>query len=80
MPLTDDGLERLAVELERAHELVDPPALVWLFDRDDLNERRGSLHGWRAGAPRRALVVWHEYPLHDRVEWLCEPYVRTRHE
>ena len=80
MPQTADGAERLAAELERAHEVLDPPRLVWLFDPEALNERRGTLYGWRDGAPRRALIVWHEYPLRDVVEWLCEPYVRTRHE
>lgn len=82
MPLTDDGEQRLVAELERAHELVDPPLLVWLFDPVDLNERRGALHAWRPGStgPRQALVVWHLYPLHDCVEWLCEPFVRPRNE
>ena len=80
MPLTDDGRDRLAVELGRASELVDPPALVWLFCRDHLRERRGALYGWRDGPPRRALVVWHESPLRDRVEWLCAPCIRHRAE
>jgi len=80
VPLTDDGRDRLLAELERAHERVYPPPLVWLFDRDLLREHRGTLHGWRDGAPRRALVVWHEWPLYDRVEWLCEPFVRHRCE
>jgi hypothetical protein len=80
VPHTDDGLERLADELERAHEVLEPPVLVWLFCAERLLERRGTLYAWREGAPRRALVVWHEYPLNDRVEWLCEPFVRRRHE
>lgn len=82
MPLTSDGAERLAAELERAHELVDPPELVWLFLPDTFHEQRADLHAWcssRTG-PRQALVVWHEYPLRDRVEWVCEPYLRPRHE
>lgn len=80
VPLTDDGHERLAVELERAHEVLEPPHDVWLFDRDELHEQRGTLYAWRHEPLRQALVVWHEYPLRDRVEWLCEPYVRRRRE
>jgi hypothetical protein len=80
VPFTDDGAERLAAELERAHEVVDPPALVWLFDRDDLHERRGTVYGRRAGDPPRLLVVWRERVGHDCVEWVCEPFVRERNE
>jgi hypothetical protein len=80
VPLTDDGLERLAVELRRAHEHVDPPDPVWLFDAVQLREIRGHLYGWVQGAPPRALVVWHEPGPADRVEWVCEPFVRIRRD
>jgi hypothetical protein len=78
VPHTADGAERLAAELVRAHEVLDPPALVWLFDRDGLREVRALLYGWRPGAPPRALVVRHEPGPVDRIEWVCEPYVRPR--
>jgi hypothetical protein len=80
VPLTDDGAARLAVELERAHEVVDPPLLVWLFDRDELRERRGTLYGRAPGAPPRVLIVWHDPGAVDRVAWICEPFVRDRRE
>lgn len=80
VPLTPDGVERLSVELERVDEVVDPPRLVWVLDLVRYSEHRGNLYGWRAGAPRRALVVCHAYPLRDLVEWVCEPFVRDRHE
>jgi hypothetical protein len=80
VPFTDDGHERLAVELERAHELVDPPALVWLFDRARLREVRAVLYGWQSNAPRHALVVSHEPGGVDVVEWVCEPFIRPRAE
>jgi hypothetical protein len=82
VPLTSDGANRLAVELEHAHEVVDPPRLVWVLDVESFREHRGEVHGWRPGAtgPAQALIVRHEYPLRDVVEWVCEPYVRDRHE
>jgi hypothetical protein len=80
VPLTDDGAERLAAALERAHAVVDPPRLVWVFDPDALHERRAVLYGQRAGAPPRLLLVWHEPGAVDRVEWVCEPFVRARDE
>jgi hypothetical protein len=79
VPFTDDGAARLAVELERAHEVLDPPALVWLFEAEHLRERRAVLYAWRSGDPRRALVVWRD-PPDDVVTWVCEPYVRPRGE
>jgi hypothetical protein len=82
VPFTADGDERLAAELERAHDVVDPPALVWLFRTDTFDEQRGTLYAWRDGAPRRGLVVWREPERrgYDCVEWLCEPYLRPRRE
>ncbi len=83
MPLTDDGSERLAAELERAHELVDPPALVWLFDADTFEQHRAALYGWRDGStgPRQALIVRHTWgPVADVVTWVCEPFVHPRRE
>jgi hypothetical protein len=80
VPFTDDGRQRLAVELERAHRSVDPPALVWLFDSEQLREVRASAYATRDGAPRRVLVVWHEPGGVDRVEWVCEPFIRARRE
>jgi hypothetical protein len=81
VPLTDDGVQRLAAELERAHEVVDPPLLVWLFDVDTFEQHRGALYGYRDGAPRRALVVRHTWgPLADVVAWVCEPFVHPRRE
>jgi hypothetical protein len=83
VPLTDDGSERLAAELERAHELVDPPALVWLFDADTFEQHRAALYGWRDGStgPRQALIVRHTWgPVADVVTWVCEPFVHPRRE
>ena len=80
MPFTADGAARLAAELGKVDELVHPPRLVWLFDRDTLHEVRATVHGWRTGPLRQALVVWHEPGLVDRVEWACEPFVRRRVE
>lgn len=80
VPLTDDGAERLAVELQRAHEVVDPPRLVWVLDTDTFDEQRGVLYGRRPGAPPRLLVVRYCRGPVDRVEWVCEPFVRDRNE
>jgi hypothetical protein len=78
VPITDDGARRLAVELERAHEVVDPPLPVWLFDTSLMRERRAHLHARSDGAPPRALLVWHERGPVDVVVWVCEPFVRAR--
>ena len=80
VPLTPEGERRLAVELAEAHRLIDPPALVWVFDTDALAERRGALYAWRAGAPVRGLVVRYEPGRGDLVEWVCSPFVRARAE
>jgi hypothetical protein len=80
VPLTDVGAARLAAELARAQQVVQPPALVWLFDAERFAERRGALYGWRGEAPPYALVLWHEPGPVDRVAWVCGAFVRTRHE
>jgi hypothetical protein len=80
VPLTREGAGRLAAELDRVHQPIDPPALVWVFDAERLTEVRGALYGWRRDAPRHALVVWHEPGPVDRVMWVCEPFVRRRRE
>jgi hypothetical protein len=78
--LTEAGAVRLAAELARAQRRIHPPALVWVFDVDLLEERRAVLYGWAPGAPPRALLVWHDSGPADRVQWVCEPFVRSRHE
>lgn len=83
MPLTDDGAARLAAELERAHEVLDPPRLVWLFDPETLEQHRAVVYGHRAGAtgPRQVLTVRHTWgPVADVVSWVCEPFVHERRE
>jgi hypothetical protein len=77
VPFTDDGARRLAVELERADEVHSPPALVWLFDPDELRERRAAMYGRRLG---QVLVVRHERGPVDVVLWVCDQFVRSRHE
>lgn len=79
MPFSDDGPAELAGHLEHVDEVVEPPALVWLFCADVLMERRGVLYGWRTGPPRRALVGWRHNRV-DVVSWLCEPCLRPRNE
>jgi hypothetical protein len=79
VPWSDDGARRLAVELERADEVLEQPALVWLFDSEVLEQLRGTLYAWRHTPLRQALVVWRPDRV-ERVAWVCEPFVRARHE
>jgi hypothetical protein len=79
VPITPDGAARLADAL-RVADVRTPPGMVWVFDPVALVERRGTLYGWRDGAPRRGLVVMLERGPADRVEWVCEPFVRPRSE